>query len=130
MGESLSDKKQIGLTPAGNAALTELMEAGLFEAESDAYRVSIAYALAKGFDPNDAPESGYQTKFNAAGGLDTAQDIRDLVAILRPQDARRPYAVAERLAELGITDLARRIAAHEPLAEILSEFDAAPPPPS
>lgn len=78
MPDSVSDKKQIGLTPAGSAALDQLMDEELFATETDAYRVGITYALAKGLDPTDAPESGYQTKFNAAGGLDTYQEIRDL----------------------------------------------------
>lgn len=120
--DDVSDKKQIGLTRAGSEALAELMGAGLFASETDAYRVGISYALAKGMDPSGAPEGGYQTKFNAAGGLDVYSEIRDLVTILRPQDADRPYTTAERLAELGITALATRVAEHESFAEILSEF--------
>jgi hypothetical protein len=123
MADSVNDKKQIGLTSAGSGALEQLMDAGLFATETDAYKVGITYALAKGLNPSDAPESGYQTKFNAAGGLDTYQEIRDLIAILRPDDAGRPYATAERLAELGITALAERIAAHESLSDILAEFN-------
>jgi hypothetical protein len=124
MAESVSDKKQIGLTATGSVALDQLMEAELFATETDAYRIGIAYALAKGLDPTGAPDGGYQTKFNAAGGLDTYQEIRDLISILRPQDAGRPYATAERLAELGITALAERTAAHESMADILNEFEA------
>ncbi len=118
-----ADKKQIGLTPAGNAALAQLMDAELFATETDAYKVGIAYSLGKGLDPDEAPESGYQTKFNAAGGLDVYQEIRDVIGILRPRDADRPYATAERLAELGVTALAERIAAHESLADILAGFE-------
>lgn len=123
MTEAVADKKQIGLTKAGNDALARLMDAGLFNTETDAYKIGIAYALAKGLDPDSAPDGGYQTKFNAAGGLDVYQDIRDLIAILRPGDATRPYATAEKLAELGVTELAERIAAHESMAEVLAEFD-------
>ena len=122
MPEPTSDKKQIGLTPAGGIALDQLMSAGLFASETDAYKVAIAYSLAKGYEPSQAPDGGYQTKFNAAGGLDVYQEIRDLIAILRPQDALHPYATAERLAEIGVTELASRVAAHESVADILAEF--------
>jgi hypothetical protein len=124
MPEPTSDKKQIGLTPAGSIALEQLMSAGLFATETDAYKVAIAYSLARDYDPRTAPEGGYQTKFNAAGGLDVYQEIRDLIAILRPQDASHPYATAERLAEIGVTELAARVAAHETVADILAEFAA------
>src|SRR5829696_10408053 len=117
-----TDKKQIGLTAAGNAALAQLMDAKLFASETDAYKVGITYALGKGLSPDDAPDRGYQTKFNAAGGLDVYHEIRDVIAILRPSDADRPYATAERLAELGITALAERVALHENPADILAEF--------
>lgn len=120
----MADKKQIGLTPDGAAALAELMEAGLFSTETDAYRCGIAYALGMGLPPDSAPDGGYQTKFNAAGGLDTYQEIRDLIAVLRPEDADRPYATAEKLAELGITAMAARVAAHESLSDVLAELDA------
>lgn len=123
VASSNEDKRQIGLTPAGNAALAHLMDSGLFAQETDAYRFAIAYSLAKGWNVSDAPEGGYQTKFNAAGGLDVYQEIRDLISMLRPEYGERPYASAERLAELGVTDLARRFSANESMADILGEFD-------
>jgi hypothetical protein len=83
------------------------------------YEVAISCALAKRLDPTDVPAVGYTTKFNAADGLDLYGEIRDVIAILRPQDRDRPYATAERLAELGVTDLASRIEAHESFADIL-----------
>jgi hypothetical protein len=122
----MADKKQIGLTVDGGAALAELMEAKLFNTEMDAYRCGITYALGMGLDPESAPDGGYQTKFNAAGGLDTYQEIRDLIVVLRPNEADRPYATAERLAELGITEMATRVAAHENLSEVLADLDVTP----
>lgn len=123
MVSSSGDKKQIGLTKVGNEALAILMDAALFATETDAYKVAIAYALAQGLEPASAPDGGYQTKFNAAGGLDVYGEIRDLVVALRPDDADHPYLTAERLAELGISELANRIAAHENMAQILAGFD-------
>lgn len=118
----LSEKKQIGLTAAGNLALEQLMLAGLFATETDAYKVGITYALAKECDPSMAPERGYQTKFNAAGGLDLYGQISELITVLRPADAAHPYATAERLAEIGISEIVSRIESHESLADILEEF--------
>lgn len=119
MAESSGDKKQIGLTPAGSAALEVLMNSENFEAESDAYRLGIAYALANGLSPSEAPPRGYLTKYNAAGGLDSYGDVRDLVTILLPEASDRPYATAEKLAEIGVTALAARLEAHESMADIL-----------
>jgi hypothetical protein len=126
MTEIVDDKKQIGLTAAGNVALGVLMDADLFATETDAYRFAIAYSLAKGEDPSNAPEGGYQTKFNAAGGLDVYGEIRDLITILRPEQKDRPYATSERLAELGLVALASRINAHDSLASVISEIFADP----
>lgn len=124
---STSDKKQIGLTLAGSEALAELMEKRLFHSETDAYKCGIAYALGRGLSLGDAPDGGYQTKFNAAGGLDTYQELRDLISVLLPEASERPYAAAEKLAELGITALAARLSAHENLADVLAEFEAPAP---
>jgi hypothetical protein len=117
-----SDKKQVGLTNRGGEALAVLMKTGLFPNESDAYRVGIAYSLAKPLNMNAAPESGYHTKFNAVGGLDTDGRIRQLIEILRPDLSERPYATAEKLAELGIVELARRVNEHDSIPTILSEL--------
>jgi len=92
---------------------------GSFATEGDAYKFAIAYALATECDPADAPKGGYQTKFNAAGGLDRDGAVRDLVSLLRPSDSNRPYAVAERLAEVGATVIAEMLEANLGLAEIV-----------
>jgi hypothetical protein len=115
------DKKQIGLTLAGSQALSTVMEARIVAIESDAYRLAIAYALGAGMDPGSAPKSGYQTKFNAAGGVDVDGQIRDLIAILLPEYSERPYATAERLAELGMSALAKRITERDSVADVLLE---------
>jgi len=119
MAETSEDKKQIGLTPSGAAAMAILMETDQFATEYDAYKVGIAYAISEGMSPADAPDGGYHTKFNAAGGLDHYGDVRDVIVILLPEATKRPYATAERLAELGVTALANRFQAHADMAEIL-----------
>jgi hypothetical protein len=123
MAPGADDKKQIGLGANGSRALDSLMAAGLFATEGDAYKFAIAYAIAVDLGPEDAPEGGYGTKFNATGGLDRDGLIRDVLTVLHIGDASRPYATAERLAEVGMVALAKRIDAHESLAEILSELD-------
>jgi hypothetical protein len=70
-------------------------------------------------NPDQAPKGGYQTKFNAAGGIDIDGQIRDLIGILLPECSERPYATAERLAELGMSVLAKRIADQDSLADLL-----------
>lgn len=122
MSSAPEDKKQIGLTLAGSEALSSLMDARIVATESDAYRVGIAYALGARMDPELAPKGGYQTKFNAAGGIDIDGQIRELIAILLPKCSERPYAAAERLAELGISALARRIAEQDNLADVFLEI--------
>lgn len=117
------DKKQIGLTKAGQEALTVLMAEDRFASESDAYKFGIAYAIATDLKPEDAPEGGYGTKFNAAGGIDIDRVIADLLRVLQAGDPERPYTTAERLAEAGITALAQRIENHESLAEILAALE-------
>ena len=117
------DKVQIGLTKQGDEALetlTKQME--LLTTEGDAYKLAVAYALGKNMQVSEAPERGYGTKFNATGGLDRDGTLRDLIVLLRPEYAGRPYANAERLAELGVTELAKRLTAHETLADILTEL--------
>lgn len=113
------DKKQIGLTPAGQASLELVMAEGRFATDTDAYRIGITYAIAADLDLEDAPPGGYVTKFNAAGGLDIGNGIRDLLEILEVGDTQRPYATAEKLAELGVTDIARRLQGNESLADIM-----------
>lgn len=124
--EKSKDKLQIGLTTVGSSALEQVMTDGLFGTESDAYKFAIAFALGSGIDPSNAADGGYQTKFNAAGGLDRDGTVRDLIAIVRPHDANRPYATAERLAEAGLIELARRLGAHESLADILEDITSDP----
>ncbi|WP_349878825.1 hypothetical protein ABIH81_02475 [Micromonospora sp. HUAS YX12] len=116
------DKKQIGLTKVGKEALAALTAEDRFASESDAYKFAIAYAIAKDMSPDDAPDGGYETKFNAAGGLDLDGVLRNLLLVLEVGDPAKPYTTAERLAEVGICALARRIEDHESLAEIMAEL--------
>jgi hypothetical protein len=116
---SPDDKKQIGLTAVGQSSLEIMMAEGRFATETDAYRFAISYAIAADLDLDEAPQGGYATKFNALGGVDLGNGIRDLLEILQIGDPQRPYATAERLAELGVTELARRLQGNESLSDIM-----------
>ena len=59
--------------------------------------------------------------FSALGTLETGTSIRDLLEILQIGDPGRPFATAEKLAELGVREIARRLSGHETLADLLSE---------
>jgi len=119
MAQLGEDKRQIGLTSAGQTALEVMMTDGRFATETDAYKFGISYAIAAGLDPDEAPSGGYNTKFNASGGIDIDGIIRDLIDVLAVGDSRRPYATAEKLAELGVTAVARRLDGSESLADIM-----------
>lgn len=124
MAKTQEDKQQIGLTPAGDEAIQALVAVGLFASQSDAYRFAISYAIAAGLDPADAPQGGYSTKFNALGTLESGSSIRDLIDILGIGETHRPFATAEKLAELGVREIARRLDGNESLADIMTEIAA------
>jgi hypothetical protein len=118
------DKQQVGLTPTGDDAIDILVSDGRFASQTDAYRFAIAYAIAAGLDPAGAPLGGYVTKFSALGTLESGSRIRDLMEILGIGETRRPFATAEKLAELGVRDIARRLEGNESLADIMREVSA------
>lgn len=113
------DKQQIGLTTIGDEALRSLADAYFDGSGVDAYRFCIAYAIGVGLDVKDAPQSGYTTKYNALGGVESGTYLRDLLEILDVGDASRPFATAERLAELGVREVTGRLQNGEGLADIL-----------
>ena len=123
MAKATDDKQQIGLTPETDEALKELT-IKYFASQTDAYRFAISYAIAAGLDPEDAPQSGYTTKYNALGTLESGSSLRDLLEILEVGDQGRPFATAEKLAELGVRDISRRLEGSESFAEILTSISA------
>jgi hypothetical protein len=119
MTKAVEDKQQIGLTPEGDNSLKKLA-AEYFASQTDAYRFAISYAIAAGLDLADAPQTGYVTKYNALGTLESGNSLRDLLEILEVGEPGRPFATAEKLAELGVREISRRLEGNESLAEILS----------
>jgi hypothetical protein len=45
--------------------------------------------------------------------------LRDLFDILKIGDTARPFATAEKFAELGVRDIARRLEGNETLADLM-----------
>lgn len=114
------DKQQIGLTPEANDAIAKIATDHFGGSQQDAYRFAIAYAIGAGLDLDGAPPSGYVTKFNALGTLETGTSIRDLLEILKIGEPGRPFATAEKLAEMGTRDIASRLEGNESLADMLA----------
>ncbi|MDQ0375966.1 hypothetical protein [Cellulomonas humilata] len=113
------DKVQIGLGQEADNALKKLVDEGVFLNEGVGYKFGVAYALSQGTTPDSVDIVGNKTKF-AATGLDPDGRLSVLVSIFLP-DIDRPYWAAEKLADWGVRDLARRLAAHEDLAEIMEQ---------
>lgn len=128
MAKAQDDKQQIGLTATGDEAI-KILSPDWFASQTDAYRFAIAYAIAADLNIDDAPQSGYQTKYNALGTLESGSSLRDLLEILGVGDAQRPFATAERLAELGVRDIARRLEGNENMADIMASVTGAAPSP-
>ncbi len=120
MASEKDDKQQIGLTPEANEAIARIAKEHFGDSQQDAYRFAIAYAIGAGLDLDDAPQGGYITKFNALGTLESGTSIRDLLDILRIGDPGRPFASAEKLAELGVRDISMRLQGNETMADLLA----------
>lgn len=124
MATEKDDKQQIGLTPEANDAIATIATDHFGGSQQDAYRFAIAYAIGAGLDLDDAPQGGYTTKFSALGTLETGTSLRDLLEILQIGEPSRPFATAEKLAELGVREIARRLEGNETLADLLAEVAA------
>lgn len=122
MARTQDDKTQIGLTAEADEALKAVAETYFAGSQQDAYRFAIAYAIAARLGPEDAPPSGYTTKYSALGTIETGTVIRDVLEILSVGDPERPFATAEKLADAGIRALSRRLSGNENMADILDEF--------
>jgi hypothetical protein len=124
MATEKDDKQQIGLTPEANDAIAQIANDHFGGSQQDAYRFAIAYAIGAGLKLDDAPQGGYTTKFSALGTLETGTSLRDLLEILQIGEPNRPFATAEKLAELGVREIATRLDGNETLADLLEEVAA------
>ena len=101
VSEITEDKKQIGLTPTGNSSLTQLMDAGLFSAETDAYKIAISYGSPRVVIRQALRMGAIKRSSTRLEAWTSITKSAILIRILRPENSERPYATAERLAELA-----------------------------
>lgn len=120
MANEKDDKKQIGLTREANEAIAKIADDHFGGNQQDAYRFAISYAIGAGLNPDDAPAGGYTTKYHAEA-VESGTSLRDLFQILGIGDPDRPFLTAEKLAEIGVRDMARRLDGSETLADLLED---------
>jgi hypothetical protein len=125
MANDKDDKKQIGLTPEANEAIATIASEYFGGNQQDAYRFAISYAIGAGLDIDEAPQGGYTTKYHAEA-VESGTSLRDLFDILNIGEPARPFATAEKLAELGVRDIARRLDGNETLADLMADATEEP----
>ena len=112
----------IGLGERAHTALKNLKEQSYFAEMADGYRFAVALALAHGAA---APKIGAgRTTFLNVGSLDPERSIYDAVRALRDETDEPVYTTAERLAEWGVMEIAKRLEAGDfSVVEILEEVE-------
>jgi hypothetical protein len=94
----MSDKKTIGLTPAGERAMEQLMAQGCFKDMIDAAKFAMSIAIREGDAPS--PVEGANTIWNV-GSFDSDGQIRQILPILFA-GCDTPYRAAESLINHGL----------------------------
>ena len=103
MGEA--DRKQVGLTDDGKAAVATLTERlGWFAEAQEASRFALAYAIREGVEEGSVTGS-LETRWSA-DGFDPTGEIRTIIRAVYPENAT-PVRLMEHLIDEGL----RRIAA-------------------
>lgn len=98
------DRINVGLTEETHALLQKLQAEGVFDEMRDGYRLGIALAIARGGIAAEVQSQSHRNVLNI-GSLDPDGAIRDMINELYPEAAGKPYAIAERLAEYGVSQL-------------------------
>ncbi|MER2552606.1 MAG: hypothetical protein ABTQ28_04995 [Thauera sp.] len=101
-----SEPTMIGLSEKAHPLLRRLKEDGHFAEMADAYRFGIALALAHGVIP-DEPAAPRATIFSVAT-VDPDREIATAIRTIIDTEGLPVYRWAERLAEWGVAELARR----------------------
>jgi hypothetical protein len=103
---AIEDNVTVSLTEDTHAILQKFKNDGIFNEMQDGYRFGIAFAIARGLI---APANfKTRTTFLNVGSLDKDGSLRNLITEIYPDSAERPYAMAERLAEAGLTEMGRQ----------------------
>jgi len=102
----MSEPTTIGLSESSHVKLKRLVGEGLFSEMRDAYRFAIALALAMNITPPEI--EGKKQTFLNIGSLDPGGEIAAIISALRKDNENSVYRFAEKLADWGVADLARR----------------------
>ena len=104
MAQQRDDRANLGLSEVTYQLCVRLKEEGVFRELLDVYRLGIALAIKEG---KALPEVSRQRNMFNFGSLDPDGVIKDVITELYPDQADRPYAFAERLAEYGVSEIGR-----------------------
>jgi len=96
----------IGLSELNHSKLKQLVGEGKFSEMRDAYRFAIALSLAMRIDPPEI--EGKKQTFLNIGSLDPDGEIASVISALRKENEGSIYRYAEKLADWGVAELARR----------------------
>ena len=102
---SVSEPTMIGLSEKAHALLSQMKEDNFLAEMADGYRLGIGLALAQGIEPEDVPQR--RTVFSVAT-IDPDQEIAAAIRALIDLKGTSVYRMAERLADWGVIELAKR----------------------
>jgi hypothetical protein len=97
----MTDKRTIGLTPAGEKIMQQLMELGYFKDMMDAAKFAMSVAIRAGASPTSI--EGASTIWNV-GSFDSDGQIRQVIPVLIP-GCDSPYRASESLIDQGLRSL-------------------------
>jgi hypothetical protein len=103
----MTDKKTIGLTPAGVKAMEQLIGQGCFKDMIDAAKFAMSIAIREGDTPT--PIEGANTIWNV-GSFDSDGQIRQILPALFA-GCDTPYRAAESLIDQGLAKVKQLIEA-------------------
>jgi hypothetical protein len=106
------DRESVGLTPAGQSALSEIEAQGWFAEGADIARFCLAYAVRAGV--TDGSASGTETRW-AAGNFDKSGEIRMLLSAFYP-DSETPVRLMEHLIDEGLRLVSLQLRANDALS--------------
>ena len=102
---SVTEPTMIGLSEKAHSILTRMKEDNFLAEMADGYRLGIGLALAQGIEPEDVPQR--RTVFSVAT-IDPDQEIAAAIRALIDLKGSSVYRMAERLADWGVIELAKR----------------------
>ncbi len=102
--DQVSMRNTIGLTAEGRGAMEQVMSAGWFSTNGDAFKFGVAFALALSLQPTPDP-AAFSTIWNK-GTLDPEDHLATLVGLLSPCDD--PYDRIRRLGDAGLREIVKR----------------------